>query len=74
MCHCQALPIRARTPTLTASTSEASLMREDRDRVDFLHGTLGMITGTSPRGLSHLDGAESQASYERSAFVPARTR
>lgn len=44
-------------------------MREDRDRVDFLHATLSMITGTSLRGRSHLDAAELQASYERSALL-----
>lgn len=43
-------------------------MREDRDRVDFPHGTLSMITGPSRRGLSHLDGAALQASYERPAL------
>lgn len=64
--------IRARTATLNTGTSEASVMREDRDRVDVFHGTLSMITGTSLRGFSHLDAAELQAGYDGSAlFLPA---
>lgn len=65
-----ALPgrIRAHTLTLNTGTSEASVMREDRDRVDVFHGTLSMITGTSLRGFSHLDAAELQASYDGPAL------
>lgn len=59
---------RGRTATLNTGTSEASVMREDRDRVDVFHGTLSMITGTSLRGFSHLDAAEFQASYGGSAL------
>lgn len=83
MCRCQAprcqgahVRIRARTATLNTGTSEASVMREDRDRVGVFHGTLSMITGTFLRGFSHLDAAELQASYGGSAlFLHAhRTR
>lgn len=65
--------IRAHTATLNTGTSEASVMREDRDGVDVFHGTLSMITATSLRGFSHLDAAELLASYDGSAlFLPAR--
>lgn len=59
--------VRSHTQTLNTGKSEASVMWEDRDRVDFSHGTLNMITSPSLRGLSHLDGVALQASYERSA-------
>lgn len=69
-----ALATRARphAQTLNTGRSEGSVMREDRDRVDFSHGTLSVITGPSLRGLSHLDGAALQASSEEISFVPAR--
>lgn len=60
--------VRSRAQTLNTGTSEAHVMREDRDRVDFSHGTLSMIAGPSLRGLSHLGGAALQAGDERSAL------
>lgn len=66
--------VRPCTQTLNTGTSEASVMWEDRDRVDFSYGTLSMITGPSLRGLSHLDDVALQASYERSvSFLHAHT-
>lgn len=38
--------VRPRTWTLNTGASRASVMREDRDGVDFSHGTLSMITGS----------------------------
>lgn len=77
MCCCQALPSQRARPhaqTLNTGRSEGSVMREDRDGVDFSHGTLSVITGPSLRGFSHLDGAALQASSEEIRFAPARAQ
>lgn len=63
--------VRPRTWTLNTGASRASVMREDRDGVDFSHGTLSMITGSlSERASLSLTWTAPHYRPGRLSFVP----